>query len=686
MPKTSELPLAASAASTDKLIGIVSGVTSQITKASLLAGEATVSRAAALSLSDTSGLTILAVYHGGVVCYYEKDATGTALTTADGQKWSPYGGDATPAHWGGLPGFTEDATTALQSCIDWVKTQFNTGHNDWDAWVNLTQQTWRVTSEIDVCLIRQEGFRFGNGTIFVDMTTGWGVQFFGSNQVRFVEPFAIETPRDPDACPKAALSFGRALVGANPTPVSPAHKGRIYLEGCASRANVIELGVEVSNLQYYITNNWCEGDDSSCLFVTGHIQDCQDQWGEVPTSPFCTVFGIADSPVSNILHDYRQVELKRLPHWTVNITGISLGATTTVSVSGATSQINRIANGQKVWITDAGGVTELEYAVYTLANVVIAGDSLSATFDLQGINSTGYTAYSSGGIVQRKTGPFLVCGVGNNYSFGPNCYGVSMGEQGIILHARNGFIIDFRWDGQLERSVKYPIGIDVGSATTAKNIRGLKVYLSNASQWFQSPFRIKGTNTLTITDLKLELPFSILSSFPLFTSGSNTTVINGDVRSPVPVDVTTNMGGFNGWVRNYGTPSERYYVDKDTYINVTAGRLILPITEVDNSISGVGDTTTRIRWPVAGDIIAFDADAKEVFRINDSGTNGRMGVMTTNPSYELHVDGTFGIAPGASLDPVNNGDLVFEFTNDTTITVKGKGSDGTIRSGTITLS
>lgn len=42
--------------------------------------------------------------------------------------------------------------------------------------------------------------------------------------------------------------------------------------------------------------------------------------------------------------------------------------------------------------------------------------------------------------------------------------------------------------------------------------------------------------------------------------------------------------------------------------------------------------------------------------------------------------------PGASVAPVNNGEVVVEFTNNTTLTFKAKGSDGTVRSGTVTLS
>ena len=43
-------------------------------------------------------------------------------------------------------------------------------------------------------------------------------------------------------------------------------------------------------------------------------------------------------------------------------------------------------------------------------------------------------------------------------------------------------------------------------------------------------------------------------------------------------------------------------------------------------------------------------------------------------------------APRTSVTPLSNGDLTVEATNDTTLTFKYKGSDGTVRTGTITLS
>jgi hypothetical protein len=64
---------------------------------------------------------------------------------------------------------------------------------------------------------------------------------------------------------------------------------------------------------------------------------------------------------------------------------------------------------------------------------------------------------------------------------------------------------------------------------------------------------------------------------------------------------------------------------------------------------------------------------------------GNVGIGETAPDYKLDVNGTFGFSPGASVTPVDNGDVVFELTDNTTLTVKAKGSDGVVRSATITL-
>jgi hypothetical protein len=65
----------------------------------------------------------------------------------------------------------------------------------------------------------------------------------------------------------------------------------------------------------------------------------------------------------------------------------------------------------------------------------------------------------------------------------------------------------------------------------------------------------------------------------------------------------------------------------------------------------------------------------------------RLGINETIPDYLLDVNGSFGITPwiGSTITPVDNGDLTIETTSNTTLTFRLKGSDGTVRSGTVTL-
>jgi hypothetical protein len=152
--------------------------------------------------------------------------------------------------------------------------------------------------------------------------------------------------------------------------------------------------------------------------------------------------------------------------------------------------------------------------------------------------------------------------------------------------------------------------------------------------------------------------------------------------------------------------SERMRIDSSGNVGIgtTSPGARLEITDGSNTPlivnSGGGADTTRgiafnisganfgrILVPAAsGGAMAFWAGtsgaAAERMRITSA---GNVGINETAPDYKLDVNGTFGFTPGASVTPVDNGDVVFELTNNTTLTVKAKGSDGVVRSGTIIL-
>lgn len=65
---------------------------------------------------------------------------------------------------------------------------------------------------------------------------------------------------------------------------------------------------------------------------------------------------------------------------------------------------------------------------------------------------------------------------------------------------------------------------------------------------------------------------------------------------------------------------------------------------------------------------------------NQVPTNGQLGKMAFQDPEQVVIK------PQASTNPQGIGDMTFQLTNNTTLVIKVKGSDGTVRSNTLTLS
>jgi len=84
--------------------------------------------------------------------------------------------------------------------------------------------------------------------------------------------------------------------------------------------------------------------------------------------------------------------------------------------------------------------------------------------------------------------------------------------------------------------------------------------------------------------------------------------------------------------------------------------------------------------------ISTDGDANGRFdlRTRVSGTLGsRLGIDANGDTV---VSQDLILNPSSSVTPASNGDLMIEATSDTALTFKYKGSDGVVRSATVTLS
>lgn len=135
-------------------------------------------------------------------------------------------------------------------------------------------------------------------------------------------------------------------------------------------------------------------------------------------------------------------------------------------------------------------------------------------------------------------------------------------------------------------------------------------------------------------------------------------------------------------------------------------------TPAFSSGSGIGifnSTAPRLKlfntisWSTASDwfdITLFGSDAYLINRENGTmrfltgnldrmiiDTSGNVGINELVPDYKLDVNGSFGFTPwiGTTVTPVDNWDIVFESTSNTSLVIKMKWSDGVVRSTTLTL-
>ena len=160
-------------------------------------------------------------------------------------------------------------------------------------------------------------------------------------------------------------------------------------------------------------------------------------------------------------------------------------------------------------------------------------------------------------------------------------------------------------------------------------------------------------------------------------AGTAATVAVGTTTTLAPGNpaTVTNVGTSLAAVLNFGIPSVG---------GIAAGGAT---TQVQYNLSGVlaGSANMTFNGTTLNVLSLTEATRPVVVQTdigsapNESPLNQYLGNLAYMNSNAVVIN------PVASAAPVGIGDMVFQLTNDTTLVVKVKGSDGTVRSATLTL-
>lgn len=138
---------------------------------------------------------------------------------------------------------------------------------------------------------------------------------------------------------------------------------------------------------------------------------------------------------------------------------------------------DNFTNGDRVRLSGISGMIELNDKTFEIANV----NTGSNTFELVGVDSSGYTAYSSGGIIERiieSAAPFLTT---DEY---PSCvtffedrliYGGSNNAPQTLYFSRSGDPDDFTLGDEPDDGIEYTVS---GDGNTVKWLKGTNKFLA----------------------------------------------------------------------------------------------------------------------------------------------------------------------------------------------------------------
>ncbi len=164
-----------------------------------------------------------------------------------------------------------------------------------------------------------------------------------------------------------------------------------------------------------------------------------------------------------------------------------------------------------------------------------------------------------------------------------------------------------------------------------------------------------------------------------------------DLSAGNPVNFDRATFGWTSNVLRIGTEMGGSYTTARAIDFIFGGTAVLKILDVNNisttttfatakiMVAGaaLGSTEVGVSVPNGHKGIVLNSTSVTCDNLLEANANGKTVKITNN--------GTFVQQPLASVTPASNGDLVFEATSNTSLTLRLKGTDGVVRSASLTL-
>ena len=396
-----------------------------------------------------------------------------ALTKVDSRLVRPNVIWKSPYDYGAVPGeeLTADNKVYIDALMDAAKASWDATYKTFTIMPTGLGKMWNCPGGTRMNGVRQKGMVIRDFQLYLSGSGAIGFDIAGSAWVTF-ENCHVEG----DFTSEPAVGF---LYGLDSTLDIAS---RISLFNCSTLGGFAKAGRVnlMSETSLEVGCRWWNGSrilTAPASIGVDHMGAIDDHVGGL-TSPNTTLPTAADGHKSFVLHDWGTTQHIRYSRVNLTVTGITKANPAVVTVTTGTLASSGLANGDKIVFYPINGMTELRYTVFTVAN--ISGD----TFELSGVNSTGYGTFTSG-VVRNQTGPaMLLAGIQQLHN-GP-AYTITYGAPHIVMdiaQTTGGNPSNTASELHLAMQCEVdPINImEVHQGTTAKTLQGWNLELLGAA-------------------------------------------------------------------------------------------------------------------------------------------------------------------------------------------------------------